>query len=294
MLKNKKIVGVLLCVALLTAIVCTGAYDSAIHWTVERSNALFLEKVHVVGALGVTGAQTNESDLTLDDGSGASPSLTFQDGSDETAVFAKADGGNLSCTIATTDSLQVLTGNLSVGNGTPTITMDGEDAYVEGTFEVDGATRLDGALNAVGAVTANTITSLADQDEVRVAAFSFYDVDVAASQSAAAWGTDASADVGGSNFVGIPMPLAGSVGGISGYVDEARTSGILTADATINTTATGLQAVIDDDPTTTASTMQANDADAFTVGQLLGVKVTTTSPWLPTTATAVVVVWVEY
>lgn len=40
----------------------------------------------------------------------------------------------------------VLTGNLKVGNGTPDVTMDGEDAYVEGTLEVDGASRFDGAV----------------------------------------------------------------------------------------------------------------------------------------------------
>ena len=37
-------------------------------------------------------------------------------------------------------------GNVAVGNGTPTVTMDGEDAYVEGIFEVDGASRFDGAV----------------------------------------------------------------------------------------------------------------------------------------------------
>ena len=42
------------------------------------------------------------------------------------------------------------TGNLTVGDGTPTVTMDGEDSYVEGTFEVDGASRFDGAVT-VGA-----------------------------------------------------------------------------------------------------------------------------------------------
>ena len=34
---------------------------------------------------------------------------------------------------------------LRVGDGTPDVTMDGEDLYVEGTLEVDGASRFDGA-----------------------------------------------------------------------------------------------------------------------------------------------------
>jgi hypothetical protein len=37
-------------------------------------------------------------------------------------------------------------GNLWVGNGTPTVTMDGEDGYIEGTFEVDGVIRADGGI----------------------------------------------------------------------------------------------------------------------------------------------------
>lgn len=36
--------------------------------------------------------------------------------------------------------------DLKVGNGTPTLTLNGEDAYVEGTFEVDGASNLAGAM----------------------------------------------------------------------------------------------------------------------------------------------------
>lgn len=45
--------------------------------------------------------------------------------------------------------------NLKVGNGTPSVTQNGEDMYVEGTFEVDGAARFDGttALNGTTTVT---------------------------------------------------------------------------------------------------------------------------------------------
>ena len=38
------------------------------------------------------------------------------------------------------------TGDLTVGNGTPGVTQDGEDAYIEGTLEVDGAVQFDGNL----------------------------------------------------------------------------------------------------------------------------------------------------
>lgn len=49
-----------------------------------------------------------------------------------------------------------LTGNLKVGNGTPGVTLDGEDAYVEGTLEVDGTATFDGATDLNGALTVGT------------------------------------------------------------------------------------------------------------------------------------------
>ena len=45
-----------------------------------------------------------------------------------------------------TGDLDVLTGDFSVGNGVPDVTLDGEDAYIEGTLEVDGAARFDGTV----------------------------------------------------------------------------------------------------------------------------------------------------
>lgn len=60
-------------------------------------------------------------------------------------------------------NLQILTnadvansGNLRIGNGTPTTTLNGEDAYIEGTFEVDGASRFDGAVTFTSSVTGIT------------------------------------------------------------------------------------------------------------------------------------------
>jgi len=151
-----------------------------------------------------------------------------------------------------------------------------------------------GTLALTGGLTADTVTSLAGQDEVRTMSYSFFDPDVAASQSAAAWGMDAGASVGGADFQGVVMPWAGSVIGIAAYSNDACTSGSLTADATINGTATGLQAVINTTDTQTKYASQANNTDAFTAGQRIGVKVTTTSNWLPTTADVIVTVFVEY
>jgi hypothetical protein len=69
---------------------------------------------------------------------------------------------DLSVTDDTTlsDDLDV-SGDLSVGNGTPSITLNGEDAYIEGTFEVDGASEFDGALNVDGAADFDSTVDIA-------------------------------------------------------------------------------------------------------------------------------------
>lgn len=109
-----------------------------------------------------------DGNVTLDDGSGASPSLVFQDGTNETATFSKADTDVLSLTTEANDGLNILTGNLWIGNASPgTASMDGEDLYVEGESEFDGAMQVDGAAtfaSSASIATAN-ITTLLNVDE---------------------------------------------------------------------------------------------------------------------------------
>ncbi len=97
-------------------------------------------------------------DITLDDGSGVSPDLIFQDGTDETSVFEKADAGYLKLTTTASDGLNVLVGNLAVGNGTPGETINGEDLYVEGISEFDGTANFDGVADFDGGVTVGSST----------------------------------------------------------------------------------------------------------------------------------------
>lgn len=102
-----------------------------------------------------------DDDLTLDDGTGASPSLILKDATDETATFSKVDGSHVTVTPnAATESFQVLTGNLMVGNGVPgTAAMDGEDFYVNGDSEFDGTVTFDGIPTINAALTlANGLT----------------------------------------------------------------------------------------------------------------------------------------
>ena len=92
--------------------------------------------------------------LTIDDGSGAPPTIILQDATDETVTIGKTDAGAMTVTSsAAGDGLQVLTGNLFVGNGTPGETINGEDLYVEGISEFDGTANFDGAVDFAGALT---------------------------------------------------------------------------------------------------------------------------------------------
>ncbi len=91
--------------------------------------------------------QTITANTYFDDGSGASPSLVFHDGTDEATTFTKVDSGYLTITSEAADGVNILVGNMKVGNGTPGQTINGEDAYIEGLLEVDGVIYADGGVS---------------------------------------------------------------------------------------------------------------------------------------------------
>lgn len=72
--------------------------------------------------------------------------LTMDADGDTTLVASQDDV--ITATITDTTYLVIANGNLKVGNGSPTTSQNGEDAYVEGGFEVDGTARFDGAIDA--------------------------------------------------------------------------------------------------------------------------------------------------
>ena len=75
----------------------------------------------------IAGAKTFSNDMALDDGSGASPSFTMQDATNETAVFSKVDSGYLTITTPAADGVNILVGSLKIGDGNPGQTINGED-----------------------------------------------------------------------------------------------------------------------------------------------------------------------
>lgn len=74
-------------------------------------------------------------------------------------------------TVAATDYVQVATGNLRVGSGTPGQTHDGEDAYVTGLVEIDGMLYAEGGItlqstDLIQAVAGNdVVVRLGDSDD---------------------------------------------------------------------------------------------------------------------------------
>lgn len=86
------------------------------------------------------------------------------------------------------------------------------------------------------------------------------------------------------------IPWDFEIVGISVVSSEARTAGTLTVDATIDGTATGLQAALDATNTTRDTGTQARGTDAGTAGQRIGVKLTTAS-WTPVTGDVAVIVY---
>lgn len=108
----------------------TGAVAGAITTDLNGSNL-------VIDATGNTGLRATQDNLPILTLGGTPTAAAFRiNTSDGTpAALFRGGAGN-----------SEIIGNLKVGNGANSVTMDGEDAYVEGTFEVDGAANIAGIL----------------------------------------------------------------------------------------------------------------------------------------------------
>ncbi len=116
------------------------------------------DDLFVAGTAGVEGSIYTDGSFI------AGSTTTYADGS-ITDTDANADDLFDFSLAAGADSFRISTGNLRVGNGTPgTASMDGEDAYIEGELEVDGAVTLDGTLLASSTIDLNGDLAVADTD----------------------------------------------------------------------------------------------------------------------------------
>lgn len=106
---------------------------------------------------------------------------------DET--LSNANDGTITATVAAGGSFNVATGNLTVGDPSgASLTLNGNDGYIEGTFEADGGARFDGGVTVgAGDVTISnglflpTFADLliGDGDTVTVTAVTVYGLDSA-------------------------------------------------------------------------------------------------------------------
>jgi cytoskeletal protein CcmA (bactofilin family) len=129
--------------------------------TETLSNAGFTlggDDLFVAGTAGI------EGNIYTDAAFVAGSTTTYADGS-ITDTDANADDLFDFALAAGADSFRISTGNLRIGNGTPgTAAMDGEDLYVEGEVEIDGAALFDGTLTASSTIDLNGNLSIADTD----------------------------------------------------------------------------------------------------------------------------------
>lgn len=86
-----------------------------------------------------SGVDLDGADLTID--------------ADGDSILDENTDDNIRLTLGTAaGTFSTLTGNFKVGNGSPTVAQNGEDAYVEGQFEVDGEGQFDGGIDSNGII----------------------------------------------------------------------------------------------------------------------------------------------
>jgi len=125
-----------------------------------RDNGTSVWRLADGGAITYAGNQTMTGNFVVNGTTELNGTVTLEN--DETLV--NSTNGTIGVTVQSTGTLNVLTGNLAVGNGTPSTTQNGEDAYVEGMLEVDGAADLDSTLDVASTAKVNTlvVTSTAE------------------------------------------------------------------------------------------------------------------------------------
>ncbi len=84
-----------------------------------------------------TGNITNTIIHINEDGTSSPDLLGFSVGG-VSRVTIDNNGASVFSMVNGIDIFSILTGSLKIGNGTPNLSLNGEDLYVEGTFEVDG------------------------------------------------------------------------------------------------------------------------------------------------------------
>ena len=92
---------------------------------------------------------------------------------------------------------------------------------------------------------------------------------------------------------GVIVPRAGSITAVAVYSNAARTAGTCTVEVVKNGSGTGFTAALNATNTQFAVATAAKDTRVLAAGDVLGVQVTTSADWAPTTADIRVVIEIE-
>lgn len=119
----------------------------------------------------------------------------------------------------------------------------------------------------------------------------WYQDNVAAGQAAVA--ITLGGAVGTFSTTALVMTAAGSITGIGVRTNDDRTAGSATFEVYKNAAGTGLTAVLDGTNPKFKFTTQALGSDTFVAGDILDIRVTTTTDWTPVTADVVAFIEIE-
>jgi len=125
-------------------------------------------------------------------------------------------------------------------------------------------------------------------DKSNVIPFVFHRADCGASLTDQA--LEAAGEATAADLPEIPCPWAGSIVGVSVAVEAARTAGTLTVEPTIDGSDSGIDVVIDDDPTQYNTAKYRRGQYPVTAGQRIGVDITTDSSWAAGTTPSILVI----
>lgn len=104
------------------------------------------EDLYVEGMVEIDSVLYSDGNTYIGGNSYFSDNTVYMDSDSDITIAGSTN--NLALTTVAAGTVQVAVGNLKVGDESPTVAQNGEDAYVEGQFEVDGEAQLDGALDA--------------------------------------------------------------------------------------------------------------------------------------------------
>ncbi|MDP8224514.1 MAG: hypothetical protein P9L99_14230, partial [Candidatus Lernaella stagnicola] len=131
------------------------------------------EDVYIEGLVEIDGVIYSDGGAIVGD----DVAVAWGAGSDWSCLYDETTSDDFQCTAASAASdFNILVGSLTVGNGTPDQTIDGEDAYIEGLVEIDGELYADAGVTTTDIVDAGSdiaFTTNSNTQKTLVAPFGY-------------------------------------------------------------------------------------------------------------------------